>query len=374
MRLIRTALGLDAEHFRTDPQIVELSYGHWEGQQLQKQIGQTGIPVYNVANACATGATAVRTACLDDQGGRGRHGRSRSASSRWARWACSARRRSARRPERVRAEGRYGSVMSVEGVLGTGAMPGVFAQAGMEYAVRERRRRLRAVRQGRGEEPRALDAQPARAVPEGVLARRGHGRRDDVVPEHAADVLPDRRRCRRGRARVARRSCARCRTSSSKRAVKISASVLTTDPWTERRQVAARRQHAHPQRGATQAYETRGRRSRRTSTSSSCTTASRPPSSSTTTTCGLCEPGEAGKFIDERGPWRDGKIPVNVSGGLISKGHPIGATGVANVYEVATHLRGEAGDRQIEGAKVGLTHVIGLGSACAIHILEKAAV
>ena len=88
----------------------------------------------------------------------------------------------------------------------------------------------------------------------------------------------------------------------------------------------------------------------------------------------LCEPGEAGKFIDERGPWRDGKIPVNVSGGLISKGHPIGATGIANVYEVATHLRGEAGDRQIEGAKVGLTHVIGLGSACAVHVLEKASV
>jgi acetyl-CoA acetyltransferase len=68
---------------------------------------------------------------------------------------------------------------------------------------------------------------------------------------------------------------------------------------------------------------------------------------------------------------RDGRIPVNVSGGLLSKGHPLGATGIANVYEVATHLRGEAGDRQIDGAKVGLTHVIGLGSACAVHILER---
>ena len=64
---------------------------------------------------------------------------------------------------------------------------------------------------------------------------------------------------------------------------------------------------------------------------------------------------------------------MNVSGGLISKGHPIGTTGIANVFEVTTHLRGEAGDRQIEGAKVGLTHVIGLGSACGVHILEKAA-
>lgn len=67
-------------------------------------------------------------------------------------------------------------------------------------------------------------------------------------------------------------------------------------------------------------------------------------------------------------------MPVNVSGGLESKGHPISATGIANIWEIATHLRGEAGDRQIENAKVGLAHVIGLGSACGIHILEKAAV
>ena len=82
---------------------------------------------------------------------------------------------------------------------------------------------------------------------------------------------------------------------------------------------------------------------------------------------------EAAKAIHEGWTEMDGKLPVNPSGGLKSKGPPIGATGVANVYEVTTHLRGEAGDRQIEGAKVGLTHVIGLGSACGIHILEKAA-
>ena len=65
------------------------------------------------------------------------------------------------------------------------------------------------------------------------------------------------------------------------------------------------------------------------------------------------------------------RIPVNVSGGLLSKGHPLGATGIANLYEVATHLRGTAGARQVEGARIGLTHVVGLGSACAVHILEK---
>ena len=66
-------------------------------------------------------------------------------------------------------------------------------------------------------------------------------------------------------------------------------------------------------------------------------------------------------------------MPVNVSGGLQSKGHPIAATGIANIWEVCQLLRDECGNRQIEGAKVGLAHVIGLGSACGIHILEKSA-
>jgi acetyl-CoA acetyltransferase len=87
---------------------------------------------------------------------------------------------------------------------------------------------------------------------------------------------------------------------------------------------------------------------------------------------GLCKDGEAGKLIDEGQTALGGRVPVNVSGGLLSKGHPLGATGIANIYEVTTHLRREAGKRQVEGARFGMTHVIGLGSACAIHILERA--
>ena len=86
---------------------------------------------------------------------------------------------------------------------------------------------------------------------------------------------------------------------------------------------------------------------------------------------GLCGDGEAGRMIDEGEVALGGRVPVNVSGGLLSKGHPLGATGIANIYEVSTHLRGEAGKRQVDGARFGMTHVIGLGSACAIHILEK---
>ena len=86
----------------------------------------------------------------------------------------------------------------------------------------------------------------------------------------------------------------------------------------------------------------------------------------------LCPEGGAVDFFESGAPFRDGRLPVNVSGGLQSKGHPIAATGIANVWEICHHLRGEAGERQIEGARVGLAHVIGLGSACGVHILEKA--
>jgi len=84
---------------------------------------------------------------------------------------------------------------------------------------------------------------------------------------------------------------------------------------------------------------------------------------------GLCKDGEAGRLIDEGQTAHGGRVPVNVSGGLLSKGHPLGATGVANIFEVTQHLRGRAGARQVDGAKIGLAHVIGLGSACTINVL-----
>ena len=89
---------------------------------------------------------------------------------------------------------------------------------------------------------------------------------------------------------------------------------------------------------------------------------------------GLCGDGEAGQMIDEGETALGGRIPVNVSGGLLSKGHPLGATGIANIYEVVDAPARRS--RQAPGrgrAGSASTHVIGLGSACAIHILEKTA-
>ncbi|TMB97134.1 MAG: thiolase family protein [Chloroflexi bacterium] len=90
---------------------------------------------------------------------------------------------------------------------------------------------------------------------------------------------------------------------------------------------------------------------------------------------GLCAPGEGGKLIDSKATYFDGPKPVNTSGGLISKGHPIGATGVAQIYEIWTQLRGEAGDRQVRNPKVGLTEngggmVKGEAAALSVHIFS----
>jgi acetyl-CoA acetyltransferase len=155
-----------------------------------------------------------------------------------------------------------------------------------------------------------------------------------------------------------------------KRAVKISASVLTSDPYEEGCQVLPN-VNTLTRRAAQQAYEAAG---------VSPTDLDLVELHDCFATAELvhydnlmlCPEGGAVDFFESGKPFRDGALPVNVSGGLQSKGHPIAATGIANVWEIAHHLRGEAGDRQIEGAKVGLAHVIGLGSACGVHILEKA--
>jgi acetyl-CoA C-acetyltransferase len=86
---------------------------------------------------------------------------------------------------------------------------------------------------------------------------------------------------------------------------------------------------------------------------------------------GFCEIGAGGKFTEDGNTAFDGKIPVNTSGGLKAKGHPVGATGVAQVVEVTLQLRGEAGKRQVD-ADIGLKHNVGgSGGTAAVHILEK---
>jgi len=86
---------------------------------------------------------------------------------------------------------------------------------------------------------------------------------------------------------------------------------------------------------------------------------------------GLVERGRGGKAVEEGLTARDGRFPVNPSGGLKAKGHPVGATGVAQAVEVVKQLRGEAGDRQIKGARRGLTQNMGgTGGSSIVHVFE----
>ena len=78
-----------------------------------------------------------------------------------------------------------------------------------------------------------------------------------------------------------------------------------------------------------------------------------------TDTLGFTEPGKGGIAVEKGETAMGGRIPVNPSGGLKSKGHPVGATGAAQVYEVVNQIRGKCGERQVEGAKIGMTDTLG---------------
>ena len=87
---------------------------------------------------------------------------------------------------------------------------------------------------------------------------------------------------------------------------------------------------------------------------------------------GLCPEGGAEKFIDDGDNSYGGKVVTNPSGGLLSKGHPLGATGLAQCFELTHQLRGSADRRQVEGARHALQHNLGLGGACVVTLFGQA--
>ena len=322
------------------------------GQRILQEIGQTGIPVVNVANACATGATAFREAWASvkadlydvvlavgvEQMGRGLLGGGGGSRG-----------------------------ISKEGLLGSGTMPSVFAEAGMEHtrqygttfeqfakvSVKNHHHSTmnpKAMYQIETPLPTVMNAEMI-SYPNTKLMCSVN------VDGSAAAVIASEKKARE--------------LGLMDRAIKVRASVLTSDPWQERDLVMPD-VNTCTRKAAAAAYEMAGLGPDDIDLIElhDCFATAEILHYEN---LGLCEDGEAGRLIDDGEVALGGRIPVNVSGGLLSKGHPLGATGIANIYEVSTHLRGAAGRRQVEGARIGMTHVIGLGSACGIHILEKAA-
>ena len=338
------------------------------GQQLQKQIGQTGIPVYNVANACATGATALRTAIMAVKSGEvdmglavgveklagagllGAGGRPKSDKNEW------------------NPAGRVGAVTSTDGRIGTDSMPGVFAQVGMEYGHKYGGTSFELF-------AKISEKNHAHSTLNPLAAYTKRMTLDEIMNDVMIAYPNTRPMCSAncdGAAAAVVVSGAKLRTMSleqQRRAIKVSASVLTSDPYEEGCQVLPN-VNTLTRNAAKIAYEQAG------IGPSDLDLVELHDCFATAELVHydnlmLCEEGGAADFFNSGATWRDGSMPVNVSGGLESKGHPIAATGIANIWEVCHHLRGEAGDRQIQGAKVGLAHVIGLGSACGVHILES---
>ncbi len=338
-------------------------------QQLQKQIGQTGIPAFNVANACATGATALRVAIMaikageTDMGlavgveklaGAGLLGAS-AAKSTDGGW---------------KPEGRFGAVAGMDGRIGTENMPGTFAQVGMEYGHKYGGATFEVFARISEKNHSHSTLNPLAAYTKAMSLEQIMNEPMIAYPNTRAMCSAN---CDGGAAAVVV-SGEKLRTLSleqQRRAVKVSASILTSDPYQEACQVLPD-VNTLTKLAARQAYEQAGIGPDDLDLVElhDCFATAELVHYDN---LGLCEEGGAVDFFNSGAPWRDGRLPVNVSGGLQSKGHPIAATGIANIWEVCQHLRGEAGPRQIAGAKVGLAHVIGLGSACGVHILEKSA-
>lgn len=316
-------------------------------QKILQQIGQTGIPALNVSNACATGSTAFREAYIGVASGM----------------------YDATMAVGVEQMGKMGLLgggarsggESVEGVLGSGLMPAVFGQAGVEH--------MRKHGTTAKHFAKVSVKNHKHSVHNPLSQYRVEVTLDDVMHARMVAYPNTLYMCcptGDGAAAAVLMSEEKMRQFTAK-PVKVAASVLTSDPYTER-DLTMPDVNTLTRNAAKQAYEKSGIGPEDLSLVElhDCFATAELLHYEN---LGLCAEGEAGRMIDEGRTEIGGDLPVNASGGLLSKGHPLGATGVANIHEVVTQLRGHAGPRQVEGAKVGLAHVIGLGSACTIHVL-----
>ena len=322
------------------------------GQRVLQQIGQTGIPVVNCANACATGATAFREAWMSIKAGVNDVVLAVGVEKMGAGLLGG-------------GGGRKG--IPREGLLGSMTMPAVFAEAGQEHARKygttfEQFAKVSVKNHHHSTlNPKAMyqiETPLETVMGAEMIAYPNTKLMCSVnVDGSAAAVL-----CSEAKAK---------QLGLMKRAVRVKASVMTSDPWQERDLVMPD-VNTGTRLAAKKAYETAGVGPEDIDLVElhDCFATAELLHYENLS---LCKDGEAGRMIDSGATSIGGKIPVNLSGGLLSKGHPLGATGIANIYEISTHLRGEAGKRQVPNARLGLTHVIGLGSACAIHVLEKVA-
>ena len=327
------------------------------GQRILQQIGQTGIPVVNVSNACATGSTAFREAYM-------------AVASGMYEVTMAVGVEQMGKAGLLGGGGGGGSdpAYATEGRLGSGLMPAVFGQAGIEhmrkYGTTMEHFAKISVKSHQHATKNPFSQYRNEVTLEDVINARMISYPNTLYmccptgDGAAAAILVSENKLKQ--------------LAGGRKRPRVAAAVLTSDPWTERT-ASLPDVSTLTRRASQQAYKTAGvgpKDIALTELHDCFATAELVHYEN----LGLCGDGEAGAFIDSGGgkhPALGGHDPVNVSGGLLSKGHPLGATGVANICEIVWHLTqdGRAKDRQVPNAKVGQAHVIGLGSACTIHIL-----
>ena len=320
------------------------------GQKTLQLIGQTGIPIVNCTNACATGATAFREGWMSIKAGM--HdvvlvsGVEKMGTGLLG--------------------GDTGELgIPLEGLIGSQTMPAIFSEAGMEHARNhgtsfEQFAKISVKNHHHSTmnpKSRYQIETPLKEVMESEMIAYPNTKLmcSANVDGSAAAVLVSEKKAKE---------------LGMSRAIKVKASVLTSDPYDDRN-LAMPNINTLTKNAATQAYEMAGLGPEDLDLVElhDCFASAEMLHYGN---LGLCKDEDAGRYVDEGRFEIGGIMPVNLSGGLLAKGHPTGATGVANLYEICTHLRGEAGVRQVKNARIGLAHVIGLGSACGIHVLEKA--
>ncbi|MEY2478338.1 MAG: acetyl-CoA acyltransferase, partial [Actinomycetota bacterium] len=208
------------------------------GQQIQKQIGQTGIPVYNVANACATGATALRTAIMAVKAGECDTGLAVGVEKLSGAGLLGGGGTPKSDKNTFEPRGRYGAVTKVDGRIGTQTMPGVFAQVGMEYLHEH-------AYSGTPQElfARISEKNHAHSTLNPLAAYSKRMSLEDIMNDVMIAYPNTRPMCSAncdGAAAAVVVSGEKLKTLSKeqqRRAVKVSASILTTDPWQEACQV-----------------------------------------------------------------------------------------------------------------------------------------
>jgi benzoylsuccinyl-CoA thiolase BbsB subunit len=359
------AAGLGAEAFQEavgdagiDPRSIEAAYcghvfqGMVTGQRILAQVGLAGIPLSNVENACSSGATAIREASLAIRAGE--HDVVMAVGTEHL----TTKFRGALTPDPSDPEAAVGATM-----------PSIYAMRARRYmedfGMTRRQLAMVAVKNKRNAAANPLAHFRKEITVEDVLESRPIAdplRLHDCSPvtDGAAAVLlvSDRAAKKLGDKRTIRLAASTLFTGS----VDVEPTTMTFEPLTHKTALAAYEKagigpedvdfaEVHDCFSIAEVLRVEG--------------------------LGLFEHGAYPAAVERGEADIGGRLPINPSGGLLGKGHPLGGTGVAQVVELVRQLRGEAGNRQIEGAKVGLAHcrggkAVGIeGAACTVQVLVK---